>query len=120
MQTTDLAQKPAPSASPQPAVLRMPLSGVAFLGALPLDAEASLADPGSCKFMLSRSLHAGGPWFFVGRSRNRRDRRCDRPRGGEAAVLPAGGVDVLANIRSTHGNSAHNFSGWPSDSHPRE
>lgn len=28
-------------------------------------AEASLADPDSCKFTLSRSLHPGGPWFFA-------------------------------------------------------
>ena len=30
-------------------------------------AEASLADPDSCKFTLSRSLHPGGPWFFASR-----------------------------------------------------
>lgn len=28
-------------------------------------AEASLADPDSCKFTLSCSLHPGGPWFFA-------------------------------------------------------
>ena len=30
-------------------------------------AEALLADPDSCKFTLSRSLHPGGPCFFAGR-----------------------------------------------------
>ncbi|MFT4991054.1 MAG: Fe-S cluster biogenesis protein NfuA [Polaromonas sp.] len=31
-------------------------------------AEASLADPDSCKFTVSRSLHAGGPCFFANRA----------------------------------------------------
>ena len=30
-------------------------------------AEASLADPDSCKFTVSRSLHPGGPFFFASR-----------------------------------------------------
>jgi Fe-S cluster biogenesis protein NfuA len=31
-------------------------------------AEASLADPDSCKFTVSRSLHSGGPCFFANRA----------------------------------------------------
>ena len=32
-------------------------------------AESSLADPDTCKFTVSRSLHPGGPFFFGNKDR---------------------------------------------------
>ena len=38
----------------------------ALLVDLPISirAETSLADPDTCKFIVSRTLHPGGPFFF--------------------------------------------------------
>jgi Fe-S cluster biogenesis protein NfuA len=43
----------------------------ALLGDLPISirVETSLADPDTCKFIVSRTLHPGGPFFFHNRAR---------------------------------------------------
>ena len=37
--------------------------------AIAIRAETLLADPDSCKFMVSRTVHPGGPFFFEGKER---------------------------------------------------
>lgn len=66
-------------------------------------AEASLADPDSCKFTLSRSLHPGGPFFFASR-----EAAADSPLGerlfalgGVASVLIAGHVVTIGKAPDT-------------------
>ena len=46
--------------SPNPTLVEQPIS---------IRAETSLADPDTCKFTVSRSLHAGGPFFFGNQQR---------------------------------------------------
>ena len=60
-------------------------------------AEASLADPDSCKFTLSRSLHSGGPWFFASRSGATGSPLGERlfALGGVASVLIADNVVTI-------------------------
>ncbi len=52
-------------------------------------AETSLADPDTCKFSVSRTLHPGGPFFF-----SNRERACGSPLGECLFALP-GVVNVL-------------------------
>ena len=52
-------------------------------------AETSLADPDTCKFSVSRTLHPGGPFFF-----GNRERACGSPLGECLFALP-GVVNVL-------------------------
>lgn len=52
-------------------------------------AEISLADPDTCKFTVSRSLHPGGPFFF-----GNRERAAGSPLGEQLFALP-GVVNVL-------------------------
>lgn len=52
-------------------------------------AETSLADPDTCKFSVSRTLHPGGPFFF-----GNRERACGSPLGERLFALP-GVVNVL-------------------------
>lgn len=60
-------------------------------------AEASLADPDSCKFTLSRSLHPGGPWFFASPEAAAGSPLGERlfALGGVASVLIAGNVVTI-------------------------
>jgi Fe-S cluster biogenesis protein NfuA len=41
-------------------------------------AEASLADPDTCKFIVSRTLHPGGPFFFSNKERATGSPLCER------------------------------------------
>jgi Fe-S cluster biogenesis protein NfuA len=52
-------------------------------------AELSLADPGTCKFTVSRSLHPGGPFFF-----GNKERAAGSPLGERLFALP-GVANVL-------------------------
>ena len=52
-------------------------------------AETSLADPGTCKFTVSRSLHPGGPFFF-----GNKERAAGSPLGERLFALP-GVANVL-------------------------
>jgi len=52
-------------------------------------AETSLADPDTCKFTVSRSLHSGGPFFF-----GDKERAAGSPLGARLFAL-AGVVNVL-------------------------
>lgn len=52
-------------------------------------AETSLADPDTCKFTVSRSLHPGGPFFF-----GNRERAAGSPLGERLFALP-GVANVL-------------------------
>ena len=52
-------------------------------------AETSLADPDTCKFTVSRSLHPGGPFFF-----GNQDRAAGSPLGERLFALP-GVANVL-------------------------
>ena len=60
-------------------------------------AEASLADPDSCKFTLSRSLHPGGPCFFASREGGAGSPLAERlfALGGVASVLIGGNVVTI-------------------------
>ena len=60
-------------------------------------AEASLADPDSCKFTLSHSLHPGGPCFFASRSGATGSPLGERlfTLGGVASVLIADNVVTI-------------------------
>ena len=60
-------------------------------------AEASLADPDSCKFTLSRSLHPGGPCFFASREGAAGSPLAERlfALGGVASVLIGGNVVTI-------------------------
>ena len=60
-------------------------------------AEASLADPDSCKFTLSRSLHPGGPCFFASQAGAAGSPLGERlfALGGVASVLIAGNVVTI-------------------------
>ena len=60
-------------------------------------AEASLADPDSCKFTLSRSLHPGGPCFFASRKEAAGSPLGERlfALGGVASVLIADNVVTI-------------------------
>ena len=60
-------------------------------------AEASLADPDSCKFTLSRSLHSGGPWFFASPEAAAGSPLGEQlfALGGVASVLIAGNVVTI-------------------------
>jgi len=51
--------------------------------------EASLADPDSCKFIVSRMLHPGGPFFF-----GNKERAAGSPLGERLFALP-GVANVL-------------------------
>jgi len=46
-------------------------------------AESSLADPDTCKFIVSRTLHPGGPFFF-----GNRERAAGSPLGEQLFALP--------------------------------
>lgn len=65
-------------------------------------AEASLADPDSCKFTASRSLHPGGPWFFDSRESAAGSPLGERlfALGGVASVLMAGHVVTIGKVPS--------------------
>ena len=52
-------------------------------------AETSLADPDTCKFTVSRSLHPGGPFFF-----GNKERAAGSPLGERLFALP-GVANVL-------------------------
>ena len=54
-----------------------------------IGAEISLADPDTCKFTVSRSLHPGGPFFF-----DNKDRAAGSPLGERLFAL-SGVVNVL-------------------------
>ena len=60
-------------------------------------AEASLADPDSCKFTLSHSLHPGGPCFFASMEGAAGSPLAQRlfALGGVASVLIAGNVVTI-------------------------
>ena len=60
-------------------------------------AEASLADPDSCKFTVSRSLHPGGPFFFTSREAAAGSPLGERlfALGGVASVLIAANVVTI-------------------------
>ena len=60
-------------------------------------AEASLADPDSCKFTLSHSLHPGGPCFFASMAGAAGSPLAQRlfALGGVASVLIAGNVVTI-------------------------
>ena len=60
-------------------------------------AEASLADPDSCKFTLSHSLHSGGPCFFASRDGAAGSPLGERlfALGGVASVLIADNVVTI-------------------------
>ena len=65
-------------------------------------AEVSLADPDSCKFTVSRSVHPGGPFFFENQEQARGsplvERLFDLP--GVAHVLVAGNVVTVGKESS--------------------
>ena len=52
-------------------------------------AETSLADPDTCKFIVSRTLHPGGPFFF-----GNKERAAGSPLGERLFALP-GVANVL-------------------------
>ena len=54
-----------------------------------ISAELSLADPDTCKFTVSRSLHPGGPFFF-----GNKERAAGSPLGERLFALP-GVANVL-------------------------
>ena len=60
-------------------------------------AEVSLADPDSCKFTLSHSMHPGGPWFFASPEAAAGSPLAERlfALGGVASVLIAGNVVTI-------------------------
>ena len=88
-------------------------------------AEASLADPDSCKFTLSRSLHSGGPWFFASPEAAVGSPLGEQlfALGGVASVLIAGNVVTIgkasgvswAGLKAATGAAirAHVLSGMP-------
>ena len=88
-------------------------------------AEASLADPDSCKFTLSRSLHSGGPWFFASPEAAAGSPLGEQlfALGGVASVLIAGNVVTIgkasgvswAGLKAATGAAirAHVLSGMP-------
>ena len=88
-------------------------------------AEASLADPDSCKFTMSRSLHLGGPCFFSSREGAAGSPLGERlfALGGVASVLIAGNVVTIGKasgvswtgLKATIGAAirAHMLSGMP-------
>ena len=63
-------------------------------------AEASLADPDSCKFTVSCSVHPGGSFFFAGRDRAAGSPLGERlfALGGVASVLIAGNVVTIGKV----------------------
>ncbi|MEB0027358.1 NifU family protein [Pseudomonas sp. MH9.2] len=75
-------------ASANPTLAEQPVS---------IRAETSLADPDSCKFTVSRSLHPGGPFFFGNRERAAGSPLGERLFGlsGVANVLIAGNVVTI-------------------------
>ena len=64
-------------------------------------AETSLADPDTCKFIVSRTLHPGGPFFF-----GNKERAAGSPLGERLFALP-GVANVLIAESVDHLQGAH-------------
>ena len=79
-ETLSVDRIPTNLSSVNPALVGQPIS---------IRAETSLADPDTCKFTVSRSLHPGGPFFF----RNK-ERAAGSPLGERLFALP-GVANVL-------------------------
>ena len=60
-------------------------------------AETSLANPGTCKFTVSRSLHPGGPFFF-----GNKERAAGSPLGERLFALPGVANVLIAEIGRAH------------------
>lgn len=70
-------------------------------------AETSLADPDTCKFTVSRSLHPGGPFFF-----GNRERAAGSPLGERLFALPGvANVLIAENVVTIGKESSASWSG---------
>lgn len=74
-------------------------------------AESSLADPDTCKFIVSRSLHPGGPYFFASK-----ERAVGSPLGERLFALPGvANLLIVDNVVTVGKEPAASWSGLKAD-----